>query len=161
MAVSFQEVYERYAGDVFRFALYLSGNRADAEDLTAETFVRLWTAQDVRGLTVKAYLLAIARNLHLERLRRERPSRPMEETLPDNAPSPEVVTVDRDRARRFAAACRHLPESDQSALFMRALEGLSYEDIARALKLSVGNAKVKVHRARRRVAAILNEENAR
>lgn len=59
------DVYGRYARDVYRFALYLSGNRAQAEDITSETFARAWIGRgQIRVGTVKAYLLMIARNLH-------------------------------------------------------------------------------------------------
>lgn len=51
----FQEIYRRYAQDVFRFALYLSGDQALAEDIASETFVRLWTSDEaIRLQTVKA-----------------------------------------------------------------------------------------------------------
>jgi len=70
--VDFSELYERYARDVHRFALFLSGDRALAEDLTSETFVRAFVGRDdLRVDTVKAYLLAIARNLHRDVRRRE------------------------------------------------------------------------------------------
>jgi RNA polymerase sigma-70 factor (ECF subfamily) len=62
--VDFGTLYERYAQDVFRFAVYLTGNRAEAEDVASETFVRAWvTREEIRVGTVKAYLLVIARNL--------------------------------------------------------------------------------------------------
>jgi RNA polymerase sigma-70 factor, ECF subfamily len=64
--MDFSDIYERYARDVYRFALYLSGNRALAEDLTSETFVHaLCGRSDVRVGTIKAYLFAIARNLYI------------------------------------------------------------------------------------------------
>ena len=70
--MDFSSLYRRYAPDVHRFALFLSGNAALAEDLTAETFVRALVAQDtLRVDTVKAYLMAIARNLYIDTLRRE------------------------------------------------------------------------------------------
>ncbi len=53
--MDFSDIYERYARDVYRFALYLSGNRALAEDLTSETFVHaLCGRSDVRVGTIKA-----------------------------------------------------------------------------------------------------------
>lgn len=60
-----EAIYRRHAPAVFRFALSLSGSRAAAEDLTSETFVRLWTARDRVDLsTVIGYLFTItARNL--------------------------------------------------------------------------------------------------
>ena len=62
----FHELYEKYSRDVYRFALYLSGDPALADDVTSETFVRVWSSPEpVRLATVKAYLLSIARNLWL------------------------------------------------------------------------------------------------
>ena len=66
----FQEIYQRYAQDVHRFALYLSGDKALADDITSEAFVRLWASDEkIRPLTVKAYLFAIARHLYIDNRR--------------------------------------------------------------------------------------------
>ena len=60
----FHELYESYSRDVYRFALYLSGDPALADDVTSETFIRVWSSPEpIRLATVKAYLLTIARNL--------------------------------------------------------------------------------------------------
>jgi DNA-directed RNA polymerase specialized sigma24 family protein len=65
--MNIETLYETYSRDVFRFALYLSGNWQDAEDITSETFVRAWVAEDsIRMATIKGYLFAIARNLFLK-----------------------------------------------------------------------------------------------
>lgn len=70
--IDFQSLYQAHARAVFRFAYALSGNRALAEDITSETFVRAWTARDRVGLTtVVGYLLTIARHLYLEDRRRD------------------------------------------------------------------------------------------
>src|SRR5580692_7700333 len=70
-AASFVEIYTAYARDVYRFALYLSGDAAAAQDITSETFCRVWlTSQPVRMATVKAWLFVIARNLYRHELRR-------------------------------------------------------------------------------------------
>ena len=53
----FAELYKKYAPDVYRFALYLSGEKSEAEDITSDTFVRAWTSSEaIRVATVKAYL---------------------------------------------------------------------------------------------------------
>ena len=71
--MKFDQLYQAYAGDVFRFALYLCGDPNWAEDLTSETFVRALTRRDsLKMPTVKAYLLAIVRNLYLKEIQRER-----------------------------------------------------------------------------------------
>lgn len=77
--LDFSALYRRYAADIYRFALYLSGNKALADDITAETFTRVWMARDrIRVDTVKAYLLMIARNLYRDSLRK-----PHDEPLAD------------------------------------------------------------------------------
>jgi RNA polymerase sigma factor (sigma-70 family) len=69
-AIDVAELYRTYSADVHRFALYLSGEPAMAEDLVSETFARLWHARARVDLsTVKAYLFTIARNLYLQELR--------------------------------------------------------------------------------------------
>ena len=60
----FESLYKSYAPQVRRFALFLCGDAALADDITSETFVRAWIGQGkIRGATVKAYLFTIARNL--------------------------------------------------------------------------------------------------
>src|SRR5262245_31201225 len=69
--VDFRDLYERHAGDVRRFAFYLCGERARADDLAAEAFARAWTSVgELRTQTVKAYLFRIVRNLVVEGARR-------------------------------------------------------------------------------------------
>jgi len=78
--LSFHELYEQHSRDVYRFALFLSGDPAMAEDLTADTFVRAWTARgSIRDATVRAYLLTITRNLWRDRQRREWRQVPLDE----------------------------------------------------------------------------------
>jgi RNA polymerase sigma-70 factor (ECF subfamily) len=63
--MDFQILYEKYAPVVRRFALFLCGNRALADDITSETFLRVWlTRARIRELTVKSYLFVVARNVH-------------------------------------------------------------------------------------------------
>ena len=152
---SFAEIYGAYAKDLFNFALHLTRDRADAEDLTAETFARLWTARNVKLATVKGYLFAIARNLHIEQHRKHRPTTQVPEVA-DDSTSPEAMVVSRDQATRLWKILDAMPEVDRSALLMRG-EGLPYEEIARILGITLSNAKVKVHRARIRAAMLLRE----
>jgi RNA polymerase sigma-70 factor, ECF subfamily len=151
--VDFGGVYERHAADVYRFALYLTGNRGDAEEIVSETFVRAWVAPgEIRMATIKGYLLSIARNLHIERLRRKARDAAMPADVHDAAPGPDAVAAGRSELDAVLAALQAMPELDRSAVLMRA-DGTSYEDIARALDLSPAAARVKVHRARLKLAA--------
>src|SRR3954469_13362998 len=87
----FSSMYERYAPDVFRFALYLSGNRSDAEEITSETFVRAWTLRDeIQVETLKGYLFTIARNLFLKGIRKAS----LHTTLAENMSNPNPSAYD-------------------------------------------------------------------
>jgi RNA polymerase sigma-70 factor, ECF subfamily len=157
--MDFHDLYERYAADVRRFALYLSGNAALADDITSETFLRAWSSVErIRAATVKAYLFTIVRNLYLLELRRW--SRQVKfEALEDALPSTERSQEERLDSQTALAtvlrALRTLPEVDRAALLMRTQNDMSYEDIAAALQLSLSSAKVKVHRARLKLASLL------
>ncbi len=152
-------LYDRYASDVYRFALYLCGNFADAEDITSETFVRAWTATGpLEMTTIKGYLFAIARNLYLMGLRRGTRQVALDPEVPEHDP-PVTIDPQRDLAGRASLArvvsrLQDLPEPDRAALLMRSLEEIPYEEIAKLLGLSTGAVKVKVHRARRALAEV-------
>ena len=153
----FESLYRRYAADVQRFALYLCGDRAMAEDITSETFVRAWNASgEIRAATAKAYLFTIARNLYLEGLRRtgRQAARhtELDENLPDPAARPDAAATGKSELERVMAALRELPEVDRTVLLLRAQEEWSYEEIAEATGLSLAAVKVKIHRARVRLA---------
>jgi RNA polymerase sigma-70 factor (ECF subfamily) len=155
----FDSLYAAHAPDVYRFALYLSGDEATAQDLTSETFVRLWTARDVRVATVRAYLFAIVRNLYRRELRVERRRVPLDPATADPAPGPEAHAAARDQLRWVAERLQALGETDRAALLMRVQHEMPYEEIAAALDLSVAAAKVRVHRARLRLSRLWKEEN--
>jgi RNA polymerase sigma-70 factor, ECF subfamily len=151
----FSTLYKKYALDVFRFALYLSGDRSQAEDITSETFVRAWTSSEaIEVATVKGYLFTIARNLFLHGLRRKSRYVQMDSELPDPQASPYIQAEKKEEFRAVLAGLQELPEIDRSALLMRALDGMPYEEISRALGISLSSAKVKVHRARLALAGI-------
>jgi RNA polymerase sigma-70 factor (ECF subfamily) len=152
----FARLYREHSGDVHRFALYLSGDPALAEDLASEAFVRVWTARErVELTTVRAYLFAIVRNLFLQHLRRERRRAPLDERIADDRPDPEARAAGQSRLQAVLESLHALPEVDRAAVLMRADGELSYEEIAAVLRTSVAAAKVKVHRARLKLAEAL------
>ena len=109
----FQALYERYYRDVYRFALFLTGDAARAEDLTADTFVRAWTARArIRQETVRAYLLTIARNLHRDQLRAARRHEPIDDQLADRAPRVDVQVERASALRQVRARLRHVARGD-------------------------------------------------
>ena len=154
--VDFSELYRAHAGDVYRFALFLSGDAAVADDIVSETFIRLWHARARVDLTtVKGYLLAIARNLFLAERRRASRMTTLDERALDNRPGPERRAQAHIELQTALAALQTLPEIDRAAVLLRAEEGLSYEEVAAALGISPVAARVKVHRARLKLAQAL------
>ena len=151
--IDFAGLYEVHAQDTRRFALYLSGDATLADDLVSEAFVRVWTARERVALpTVRGYLFATVRNLFLQHVNRQKRRAPLDEHAIDSRPDPEDVASGQSELRVVLAALNRLPEVDRAAVLMRADEGLSYEEIAVALGVTVTAAKVKVHRARLKLA---------
>lgn len=145
----FNVLYERHAPMVYRYALFLCGDRALAQDITSETFVRVWTAAGaIRQDTVKAFLFTIARNLYRDSLRRSRRLEGLDGPHVDVRASADKQAEDRSELGFVLSAMQGLPDSDRAVLLMRAQEEMTYQDIARALGVSVVAAKVRVHRAR-------------
>jgi len=148
-AADIGDLYRKHGADVFRFVLYLSGNRADAEDITSETFVRAWTSPSpIRMATVKGYLFTIARRLFLQGRRGASRHVALSEELREPGPGPQVRAERNSELDAALASLQKLSEIDRSALLMRAHDELSYEEIARALGLSLASVKVRIHRAR-------------
>jgi len=159
--ITFHEIYERHAQDVYRYACWLSGNANDADDITSETFARAWVGRDeIRTETVKAYLFAIARNLYLQENRKAKRMTGLNPLHADPQPGPDQVTESRLELVRAMDAVQSLPEVDRAAFLLRVQHKLPYEEIARILQFPLTNVKVKIHRARLKLAAIEIGERA-
>jgi RNA polymerase sigma-70 factor, ECF subfamily len=159
--VDFGALYLAHARDLRRFALYLSGDGAVADDLVSEAFVRAWTARErVQMTTVRGYLFTIVRNLFLKQQRHERRQVSLDEQLADGRPGPDERAAGQRDLHVTLAALARLPEIDRAAVLMRAGDGVPYEEIAAALGISTVAAKVKVHRARLKLAENLRPPSA-
>jgi RNA polymerase sigma factor (sigma-70 family) len=146
---AFREIYERHYRDVYRFALFLSGHPSKADDLTAETFVRAWTARDrIRQTSVRSYLLTIVRNLYRDQQRASRRLMPLEDMFVDDSPRPDEHAVYASSLRQVRAGLREVSRGDRRALLLYAVKGLSYAQVAGVLGVSVGAVKSRICRAR-------------
>lgn len=154
----FRELYDRYYKDVHRFALFLTGDAARADDLTADTFVRAWRARDrIQHATVKAYLLTITRNLYRDHLRSSRQGVDREvellDTIPDDAPGADVHVQHASTLRNVRAKLRDVARGDRRALLLFVLKEMSYAEVAAKLGISIGAVKSRINRAREALAA--------
>ena len=150
--LTFNQLYESYAKDVFRFAFWLSGNRTWAEDITSETMIRAWTHfQPIRTETLKAYLFTIARNYYLGQLRKENRLVDLDDQILDPAQAPDILIEHLDEIHRTRNFLLSLPECDRTAFILRVQLETSFAEIARVLQITETSARVKVHRARKRL----------
>ena len=164
--LSFSEIYRQHAEAVFRLAWMLSGNRSDAEDLTSEAFARaLAGAGRIEQATVRSYLYAIVRNLVSSRLRRPAVELAADEEQLVNAaepdPNPEQRAELRQRLAHASAGLAAMRESDRQVLLLCGVHGLSNLEIADALGLDPAHVRVRLHRARRQLAAFINPQGVR
>lgn len=158
----FEMLYRTHASAVLRFAWGLCGDRSRAEDIVSETFVRVLTrAPRIETRTALAYLLTIARNSYLSGRRRQRREVPLPEDLPAPDQDPAGRLHSEDQLAATLRALHVLPEGERAALLLRVDHDLPYEDIAAALGISVGAARVRVHRARLRLASELEIRGGR
>jgi len=163
---SWEELFARYSAAVFGYLHRMSGDRHLAEDLTSETFYRAMRALDgFRGdSSMKTWLLRIARNLYLDRKKRDERSSSLEDleekgmvTAAGDA-DPESQLIRDEESKAVWQALRALPEDDRSILLLSAQEELSCREIAEVLGLSVTAVKTRIFRARRKLAGLLDKE---
>jgi RNA polymerase sigma-70 factor (ECF subfamily) len=159
--LTFADIYRQHADAVFRLAWILTGNRSDAEDLTSETFARALAGEGrIVQDTVRSYLYAIVRNLATSRLRRpvvELEAPDAADAAADLDPGPEVRAGLRQRLAQASTALAALREPERQVLLLCGVHGLGNAEIADALGLTVGNVRVRLHRARQNLNRLLGE----
>src|SRR3989440_8013414 len=154
---SLERLYKKPAGDVYRYALVVLRNEADAEDVTQTTFMNAYRALE-RGekpRTPQNWLIAIAHNVCRQRFRQSQ-RRPNEVELNEEL-AEAYVEEDPVSAEDIRRALGHLAFNQRAALVMRELEGRSYQEIAEILGLSVSAVETLIFRARRALREQLEE----
>jgi RNA polymerase sigma factor (sigma-70 family) len=143
-------MYRRHVGDVYRYALAVMRNPADAEDVTQTTFLnayRAYTEKGNRPEKPQNWLIAIAHNVCRQRFRQSS-RRPNEVTFEDDI-ADTLVDEDALTGDDIRRALGHLAFNQRAALVMRELEGRSYAEIAEILELSTSAVETLIFRARR------------
>ena len=145
-------LFERHHVALFNFFLRLTGNRAASEDLVQDVFTRILkyraTYQGEDRFAVWMY--KIARNAHIDHLRKRKETFPLDEQF-DEAPSPEPVPEDRvvreQESALLARALARLSPKKQEILVLSRFQNLKYREIAELLDCPIGTVKGLVHRA--------------
>ncbi|MGI8879927.1 MAG: RNA polymerase sigma factor SigE [Jatrophihabitans sp.] len=152
---TWDDVVRQHADRVYRLAYRLAGNRADAEDLTQETFVRVFRSlANYQPGTFEGWLHRITTNLFLDMVRRRARIRfdalpeDASDRLASSAAGPEQAFHDMHLDPEIQQALDALPVDFRAAVVLCDLEGLSYEEIAATLGVKVGTVRSRIHRGR-------------
>src|SRR6266487_1438408 len=154
---NFERLYQKHAGDVYRYALVVLRNEADAEDVTQTTFLNAYKAfeRGERPRNPQNWLIAIAHNVCRQRFRQSQ-RRPNEVAFDEDV-AESVVHDDAISAEDIRRALGHLAFNQRAALVMRELEGRSYQEIAEILDVSTSAVETLIFRARRALREQLEE----
>jgi RNA polymerase sigma-70 factor (ECF subfamily) len=168
---AFEQLVEKYQDMVFSHALRMCGNRADAEDISQEVFIRLYRSLSTfRGeAALSTWIYSVTANLCIDFARKSLRRRTWpfsayenEEgelifDLPDSSSLPENVFEKIELASEIAEALMILKPAFRQIIVLRDINGLSYEEIAAALKIPVGTVRSRLARARAKLCDILKK----
>jgi RNA polymerase sigma-70 factor (ECF subfamily) len=157
-----EEIVTQHSARVYRLAYRLTGNRHDAEDLTQETFVRVFRSLSTYTPgTFEGWLHRITTNLFLDQVRRRRRIR-IEPWGDETAQIPGPVGLSPERGFEHAnldqdvqRALDALPPEFRAAVVLCDMEGLSYEEIAVTLGIKLGTVRSRIHRGRAQLRTAL------
>jgi RNA polymerase sigma-70 factor (ECF subfamily) len=163
---AFDALFRRWAGPLLRYVERMVGDAGSAEELVQEAFLRVHRARDryAPDARFSTWLYRIATNLaknELRRPRRRAPHRSTDAEGEDGAPvdlaarQPRIddVVHARRTGSELERALEALPERQRMALWLSAVEGFSYAEVARTLETTEKSVKALVHRARSTLAA--------
>jgi RNA polymerase sigma-70 factor (ECF subfamily) len=147
--MTFGEIYEEHAPAVYRCLLAWTRDALLAEELTSETFYRaIVSDQEVRAATARGYLIAIARNVWRKQMAR----RGRQGEMPADVSAPLALPAEaRLDLERTLTALGELPDELREPLVLYAQGGLSYEEIAAQLEITLAAVKIRIFRARQKL----------
>lgn len=162
---AFEELVKTYEKMVYNLCLRMTDDREEAFDLSQETFIKAWHAISLFKFESKfaTWLSRIASNTCLDYLRKQKKRQtvsltmeddeenPVERLIADDSTDPAALaekSADREAVQK---AFRELPDQDRLILSMRAIEDMSYQEIADALDMNVGTVKSRIARAREKI----------
>lgn len=166
--LEFQVLSQRHCDEIYRYALGLLGNRADAEDAAQEALLRLWNHLPTLNLFgVRAWLFKTTRNYCLDQIRRRSrlgngigaDPEEMEEWPDDLAVDPSFAadaSLQLEQARRVLLK---LPETLRSVFVLYEVNGLRYAEIAATLGMPLNTVKVNLLRAREKLSKLIHKED--
>ncbi len=147
---AYEVLVRRHRDRIYRIALRMLGDPHDAEDITQDVVIQLWTA--LSGFTgassFTTWLYRIVVNRCINHHRRRRSTRPVLDTDPAPAPGADDTAIARERVAAAVRAIAALPPDLRTVLVLHQMEGLSYREVAAITNLTEPTVRGRLHRAR-------------
>ena len=144
--------------ELFRLALRITLNHAEAEDVVQETLIKVWNRRDRWDEieSIEAFCLTICRNIAVDKMRKmENQNQSLEQghDAPDRSyfSNPEEQAMQQDRIQLVRRLIDNLPEKQRSVMQLRDFEGKRYKEIAQIMAISEEQVKVNIFRARQTI----------
>ena len=147
---AFEELFRRYKQPLYGFCVSILGDQEDSADVLQTTMAKAMKTLpgEERDVLLKPWLFRVARNECIDLIRSRKPTDDIAEKDPPAAQGVEAEFAGRERLRELLDDLDHLPEKQRSALVMRELGGLTFEEIGEAFETSAKAAKQVVYEAR-------------
>lgn len=163
---AFSELVKLYSKPVYYLAYRFVREHDMADDLTQESFVRAYEkiGTFIVGKSFKSWIFTIVSNLAINYLKRNKRQSSLDDKIPDDiledkkaSANPHEILVAKDLQGKIAIAVKNLPEEFKAVFILRTYEDLSYEEIAKMLKIETGTVMSRLFRARKRLKDELKE----
>ncbi len=158
--ISFRNDVLPLKNELFRLALRITLNKAEAEDIVQETMIKVWNRRDNWNdiNSIEAFCLTICSNMALDSSKAMNSRNMSIDDTPNEMPAdhsyssnPEEQTMMKDRIKLIRSIIDHLPEKQRSVMQLRDFENKSYKEIATILDISEEQVKVNIFRARQAI----------
>lgn len=159
---AFLNLYDATSSKLFGVCLRVLNNRADAEDVLQEVFVKVWRnagRYTANGLSPMTWLITVARNAAIDRLRtRKTATEDVEvvEQMPSTAPSPEASAIAASEAKRISACLGELEADRADAVRGAYLNGQSYQDLAERFDVPLNTMRTWLRRSLQKLKECLS-----
>ena len=156
--ISFRNDVLPLKNELYRLALRITLNHAEAEDVVQETMIKVWNRRDRWDEldSIEAFCLTICRNIAIDKTKKaenQNQSLMDEHDAPDHSytSNPEEQAMQQDRISLIRRLIDTLPEKQRSCMQLRDFEGKSYKEIAKILDVSEEQVKINIFRARQTI----------
>lgn len=161
---SFRRLFEEYGPRVRSFMIRQGVDADTAEDLTQETLTIVWQKAALYSPNKGAastWIFTIARNLRIDRIRRQRPWQELTDevaaSISSDTPSPEVQFDEQEREAKVRAVLAELPADQMEVVMLAFMEGLPHSEIAEKLGLPLGTVKSRIRLAYNKLRSALED----